>query len=200
MVSFIHQSSSWSRLEISAEAAKKLLTVHNVSPILLDAMYSFGAKVTGDDDPYFNLCYCRRSNDSSAEVHGPYYGSSAALPLRLLSCLCLTEICYILRSYETHGRTNLSNPYSLRQMAVYHKYYCNSQRSIWIIIQPFRGCKAALSRKFPRSTTLSSALSLHSCLIGPLLPNWRWYLNYNRRLITELVSRFEDEVNSRVPI
>ena len=55
--SFIHQPSSWSHLQISADTVKQLLTAHTVSPAFLDALYSFGAKVTGDDDPYFNLWF-----------------------------------------------------------------------------------------------------------------------------------------------
>ena len=54
--SFINQQSSWSHLQTSAEAVQKLLTAYAVSPIFLDGLYSFGAKVTGDDDPYYNLC------------------------------------------------------------------------------------------------------------------------------------------------
>ena len=35
---------------------QKLLIAYKVPPYFLDALYAFGAKITGDDDPHFNLC------------------------------------------------------------------------------------------------------------------------------------------------
>ena len=57
LLSFISQPSSWSRLEASADATKELLATYSVSPSFLDALHAFGAKTTGDDDPFFSLCH-----------------------------------------------------------------------------------------------------------------------------------------------
>lgn len=53
--SFIHQSFSWGPLNVKEKDLQKLFTRHTVSPMILDAIYEFGAKVTGEDDPYFTL-------------------------------------------------------------------------------------------------------------------------------------------------
>ena len=55
--SFIYQRSSWGYLQISAEMFQKLVAAHTVTSAILDAVHSFGAKVTGEDDPLFNICH-----------------------------------------------------------------------------------------------------------------------------------------------
>lgn len=54
--SIIHQNNSWSSLKTSVDAVQKILAAYRITPIFLDALRSFGVKVTGRDDPYFNLC------------------------------------------------------------------------------------------------------------------------------------------------
>lgn len=71
--SFVHQLSSWSPLQTSLETMQKLLTEYKVCPDFLEAIYAFGAKVTMDDDTYFNLCY-HRTYSSLAETLGPHHG------------------------------------------------------------------------------------------------------------------------------
>ena len=96
-------------------------------------------------------------------------------------------MCYLLRSYEKHGRKMLKDPWSLRQMAVYHKYYYRTHRSIWILIQPFQRCKDALWKAFSQARHSAHPVDLHVLLIGVVLLDWRWYLNDRRQLIDQFV-------------
>ncbi|KAF8853237.1 hypothetical protein BDZ45DRAFT_729630 [Acephala macrosclerotiorum] len=164
VIYFIHQATSWSPLQTSADNLKRLLAAHTVFPAFLDALFSFGAKVTGDDDPYFNLCYQCESDTSF-------------------------EICYILRTYEKHNRPTLKNAWSLRQMSVYHKYHRATATSVWIFIQPFKRCKQALWREFPRARSFAQNIHLHSLLIGLTLHDWRWYLDSRRQFINQFTEK-----------
>lgn len=76
--SFLHQRSSWGSLQISKETFLKIFSYHEASPILLDAILSFGTKVTGEDDSNFNICYNRILSDCNStqdkdKAHGEYW-------------------------------------------------------------------------------------------------------------------------------
>lgn len=149
-------------MKTSVDAVQKILAAYRITPIFLDALRSFGVKVTGRDDPYFNLC----------DVNVTDEGDNATK----------YEICYITRAYEKHGRATLKDPWSLRQMAVYHQYDSDTQRSTWILVQPFKRSKEAFLKQFTASKTPHA---LHKLLMGLSLSDWRWYLNDKRKLINQ---------------
>ena len=66
--SFLHQQTSWSVLETSTKALQQLLIAYSVSSIFLEALYSFGTKVTGDDDPYY--AHCEERHNTSLNICG----------------------------------------------------------------------------------------------------------------------------------
>lgn len=178
---FIRQRSSWASLETSLESVQRLLTAYSVSPDILDVIHSFGAKVTGEDDPFFNhrsYQLCHAENGS-----GPTH----------------FEICYLLRSFELHGRSNLKNPWSLRQMAVYQKYDIQNKHSIWIFVQPFQRFRNDLWEEFSRSGPTTHPLGLHAYMLGSEATNWRWYLNDLRLAIYEVSEKAKhSSVKARV--
>ncbi|KAI0855303.1 hypothetical protein F4860DRAFT_521652 [Xylaria cubensis] len=161
--SIIHQNHSWSPLNTSLDAIRKLMTAYKISPILLDSIRAFGSKVTGDDDPYFNF-YSFKTDTGGG--NGDY------------------ELCYLLRTYERHGRNSLKDPWSLRQMAVYERFNAAEGRSVWILIQPFASAKSEFLRQYfsPQASRTMGA-KLHGLFLGTALANWRWYLNDQRRLV-----------------
>ncbi|CAJ2502505.1 Uu.00g098990.m01.CDS01 [Anthostomella pinea] len=160
VVYIIHQRHSWSPLDTSLSEYQRLLVSHGVSPVFIDAIQAFGSKVTGEDDPYFNLHSLRASEKGAGY-----------------------EVCYILRTYERHGRQNLQDPWSLRQMSVYHQFDSTNNRSVWILVQPFARSKSVfLSRCFD-ATLRQTPEMLHSVFIHGALASWRWYLDDRRRLI-----------------
>ena len=68
LYSFIQQQTSWSALQVPTGAVQQLLTAYSVSPIFLEALYSFGTKVTGDDDPHF--AFSEERYNSSLKIRG----------------------------------------------------------------------------------------------------------------------------------
>ena len=71
-------------------------------------------------------------------------------------------------------------------MAVYQKYDMDTQRSIWIFIQPFQRLSTTLVEEFSRSSS-THPLALHVYLLGIEASSWRWYLNDVRRSTLEYV-------------
>lgn len=144
---------------------QKLLIAYKVPPYFLDALYAFGAKITGDDDPHFNLC-----KNNPLSLDGKVDNESY-------------EICYLLRAYERHGRPGLKNPWSLRQALVYQKYNNRARTSVWIFIQLFKRSKGILWDEISRQDCIHHPVNLHAILLGTALSDWRWFLNDQRRLI-----------------
>jgi hypothetical protein len=44
-------------MQISRGTLQRLLFSHEISPVVLEGVFSFGSKVTGEDDPYASICY-----------------------------------------------------------------------------------------------------------------------------------------------
>ena len=63
-------------METSIQTLQKLLNTYAVSPVILDVFHAFGAKVTGDDDPFFNLCHFAETG-SLKEGQDRYLGKIA---------------------------------------------------------------------------------------------------------------------------
>lgn len=99
------------------------------------------------------------------------------------------ETCYVLRTYERHGRPQLNDPWSLRQSLVYHKDDHETKRSVWIFVQLFQRCKNALWKEFSQSDTWH-LIRPHKVFLEIILPDWRWYFDYQRRFVLELVGSF----------
>ncbi len=98
----------------------------------------------------------------------------------------LLETCYILRTYERHGRPQLNDPWSLRQSLVYHKDDRETENSVWIFVQLFQCCKDALWKEFSQPDTWH-LLRPHKLFLEIILPDWRWYFDYQRQFIREFV-------------
>ncbi|KAI0020907.1 hypothetical protein F4780DRAFT_779130 [Xylariomycetidae sp. FL0641] len=160
IVFVIHQNTSWSRLHITLPDLQRIMAAHSISPVLLDAIQAFGSKNTGDDDPYYNLY--------GLEVESNEKGY---------------EVCYLLRTYQRHGRASPRDPWSLRQMAVYHKFNVLENRSCWVLIQPFAQCKPSFLSRSLKGGDEKEPHSLHAIFMSTALATWRWYLNDRRRLL-----------------
>jgi len=69
--SLVYQRSSWGYLQITKETLQRLLYLHRLPSVILDAVFSFGTKITHEDDPFFGLCYTKLSQ-SLPEVESGY--------------------------------------------------------------------------------------------------------------------------------
>lgn len=72
---------------------------YSVSPFFLDAIYSFGSKVTGEDDPYYTFCKIN-SPYSKSKADGECYGK---LP-RLLNIVLGTHSFQRSATFSVHMR------------------------------------------------------------------------------------------------
>ncbi|KAF2110565.1 hypothetical protein BDV96DRAFT_195472 [Lophiotrema nucula] len=159
---YISQKTSWSHLEVSAETMQKLLISYSVPIYFLEALYAFGAKVTGDDDPHFNFCKTRVLSKFDGRNEEDY------------------DICYLIRRYELHGRSALKNPWSLRQTLVYQRFHSQSRSSTWIFVQLFKECRMMFQNMLSSTTHNKGTTEFHKILLESTLAGWRWYLNYLR--------------------
>lgn len=189
--SVLHQDNSWCSLNADLPDFRKILTAHQIAPNFLEAIVSFGSKVTGDDDPYFEYCESRRPSDENDDTSGMAIneGSSSTFPSSTgrLMIDCGTECSYLLRTYERHGRSNLKDPWSLRQMAVFHKYEPRNSRSVWILLQPFHRAKYVFLKAFSEEPMSKYPQALHHIFLAMTMPNWRLYLNHRRRMVSRFV-------------
>jgi hypothetical protein len=100
---------------------------------------------------------------------------------RSLTCI---DICYNLHFVERHGRDGLKDPWSFRQVAVYHSYDYERKKCSWVFIQLPKALKARIIREEkPHSPLLIHWLIRHCCA-----SEWRWYINYLSDLVSTMVS------------
>lgn len=86
------------------------------------------------------------------------------------------EICYNILYVEKHGRS-LNDPWSLRQMGVYHHLRNSLQTSGWILLNPADRTKSQVKEFFePRSDRCH--LALHAKFLLSMACNWTEYIEY----------------------
>lgn len=159
--------------------------------MVLDAVHSFGAKVTGEDDPLFNICHYswHTSKDENQVVSR---GRKSGGPVNIVTedemqiSQEQLEFCYILRYFERHGRTELKQPWSLRQTFLYHKYELKTRKTVWMVLQPMQRFKTEMEAHESR---VLHPMAMHSVSLNLGLSNWRWYLDDTRRAILQFTEK-----------
>lgn len=101
------------------------------------------------------------------------------------------EFCYIVRYFEKHGRTELKQAWSLRQTFLYQKYDVETQKSVWIVLQPMQKHKTELEA---HQSQVLHPMALHSLSLNLGLSNWRWYLDDTRKTILQFVSNLSRSI------
>ncbi|KAF2108837.1 hypothetical protein BDV96DRAFT_692342 [Lophiotrema nucula] len=109
----IPQQGSWGRLVIDERSIKQTLTRLEVFPRFLDILRSFGQRVGFEDD------------------------SAGGVFLRNNEERCTHEASYLVKLVEEHGRIESTEPWSIRQMGVYHRKSGESGNA-FIILNPSR--------------------------------------------------------------
>jgi hypothetical protein len=106
-----------------------------------------------------------------------------------------TELCYNLRFVQRNGRS-MGDPWSVRQIGVYHKYYGIMRRSVWILVSasvtPQQIEEAARRAGVgDNDQMLSTALVFHAILLETTLQDWREYLDCLHTQLSLLVRMLE---------
>ncbi|KAI9709139.1 MAG: hypothetical protein M1820_003586 [Bogoriella megaspora] len=142
----IPQQFSWGHLVIDECSMRKLLTRFDVFPPFIDTMRAFGQRTGYEDESYSNVNF--RSGH---------------------------EITYLVKHVEKHGREEKEDPWSVRQMGVYHKHEEESGDVI-IIVNP----SYSFQRRIKKLKQPKKALSLdeiHLAILSCSMENWKWYIS-----------------------
>ena len=184
--SFLHQRSSWSPLQITEETFLKISSQHTLPTIVLDAISSFGSKITGEDNPYHEVCHATISPSRPLSQESNYTQGLHNRSREVKVSLTVTsEVCFTVRHFEKHGRTNLKNPWSLRQMMVYLRHRSSDGKTLWIFVQPFHDVQKVLSE---HTLELQKPMRILAMLLSVGISDWRSYLNDMRKCLSLFVS------------
>lgn len=81
---------------------------------------------------------------------------------------------YTTKHAALHGRSNVYNPYSIRQMGLHHKHDAISKSNTFVILNP---CDAVTKRIQYLPSSVSAA-DIHVLVLGVATQNWNDYLDY----------------------
>lgn len=107
------------------------------------------------------------------------------------------EITYNFYHVEQHGRSNLRDPWSIRQTAVYQKFSFKNENSTWIIVQLAKPIRNNIEKVIagdgpPSSTTRGHWLLpivIHTMIMTMSQRNWKTYIQYLAKRLATLVSQ-----------
>ncbi|KAH7086775.1 hypothetical protein FB567DRAFT_51090 [Paraphoma chrysanthemicola] len=188
---FITQVHSWSRLQVTARLLLHIVYCHQITPLMLDFLHCFGAKVTGEDNPYYGTFYARFSGPAGATgvPTNPHYGM-LRYPSRYFvgPSFIYVDFCCHLRRFEKHGNSKLKDPWSLRQMTACQRFDIVNQTSTWIFIKPMEHFQKNF-RVLLSGDQRNNPMAPHLLCLTMASENWRWYVDFLRRRLGEFVEK-----------
>lgn len=87
----------------------------------------------------------------------------------------ITELSYLVKHVEEHGKQDFSDPWSVRQMALYHKMDPRTGENVFIVLNPSR----AFRRRLQKARKMTKSLipwDVHAIMLSSVVNNWRWYI------------------------
>lgn len=155
----IHQPFSWAELEISKIAAQRLFTYLDISPGFWAVLKLFGSKENADHESAggFNEGVWNDNDDSF-------------------------EISYTAKHAEEHGRADVYDPWSIRQLGVHHKYDAANDQNVFMLLNPSK----PLTRRLDEMDSGTSALDIHLLILCDITRRWAHYLAYLESRVKEI--------------
>ncbi|CRG91396.1 hypothetical protein PISL3812_08444 [Talaromyces islandicus] len=170
------QQSSWGPLTITSEAARKLFSSLAVFPEFLTILNTFGQRT------------CLESDN-----HGSFQTVSQTQPESY-------ECAYHLRHVEEHGREEeRDNPWSIRQMGVYHKHETNPKSHIFILVNPPKHLRTRLTGLLTKPNVNPSWIDIHMVFFSSLSRNWPSYVSWVDEKFQEVKLKVYSATNSYAP-
>ncbi|OCL12990.1 hypothetical protein AOQ84DRAFT_385717 [Glonium stellatum] len=152
-VVLVPQEYSWGSLLISEEGFRKLVSYFEVFPPFLDVVHAFGRRTTPASDSIGGFqSHCSTGSTS-------------------------VEHCYLLKHAEEHGRDEQDDPWSIRQMGVYHRRGENED-DLFIIINPSKSFQRRLKDAQTNSGLQPGPKDIQTLLLSCTTLGWRWHVNY----------------------
>lgn len=190
---FIHQTKSWSPLQVSLDMYHMLCERLEVLPQFLDVLSGFGVKTSEVDEESpvsFQRFHCLQDDATKLQRCGECR-TKFKVP-----CWISEEITYNFYHVEQHGRSNLKDPWSIRQTAVYQRFSFSDERSTWIIIQLAKPIRTIIEKVIagerPRSSTNCGhwlqPIVIHSMILTISQRRWKYYIRYLAERLSSLVS------------
>ncbi|MCJ1271177.1 hypothetical protein MMC22_011076 [Lobaria immixta] len=170
---YIYQSYTWSPFQISQELFNNLISHLNVSPSLLDIIQLFGEK-PGPVEESFTSYF---DNLTLSPEKGPQVDRR-----------CSYEIGYTVKYVERHGRTFPTDPFSIRETGIYHKWDSSTVEHNWIIFQASKTTKAGVERLCAQLPELRH-FQVHAAILLAASEQWRYYTNYLEKGFSKLIDR-----------
>lgn len=169
-----------------------LLTALQIFPASIDILRAFGQRTAFKDESYGGLYM----QDNPSPSHKG-----------TLSYLCIQigtgtqsetdskEYAYTIRYPEQHGRDEPLDPWSLRQMGVYHQCHTNGNNT-FIVLQPSKPFLKRLKR-VTSSKIAVTPQSIQMMALSAAMDNWRWYISDLEERYTKAVRQSIIDAKSR---
>jgi hypothetical protein len=100
--------------------------------------------------------------------------------------------CYILQCVELHGRSDHTDPWSVRQYAVYERSRQSAKSSEFLLINHTASQSLSQRLKAIRNGTVeapTSSTSVHLILVSSAIMQWSHYCNFLEEQLNQLVRR-----------
>ncbi|OAL46041.1 hypothetical protein IQ07DRAFT_647681 [Pyrenochaeta sp. DS3sAY3a] len=159
----VPQRYSWDRLTISENALRSLIHHFNIFPAFIDIVCAFG-KLTSESSDSLGGCYKWERENAK-------------------------ECCYLLKNVEKHGREDSSEPWSIRQLGLYHQCDSASGNDTFIILNPTMSFQQRLKNAQLKTGTTPTWQDIHNLALSHCTWQWRWYVTYWEAKLNELISK-----------
>jgi hypothetical protein len=179
------QNHSFKSLNMTKATLQSLIETHAISPKFLDVVSSFYLKVLTIEE---SLCMPFQSVNSKQ-----CSGMSLLITNRRILLIC-AEYMYIFKYAEKTGRET-DEPWSIRQSAIYHQVRYEDQRSILLLISPYKDTRGERSLSDWIENTARDAsriqcmLQVHDELFNIYIDGWREYMKHYESELEELVRK-----------
>ncbi|KAF2795498.1 hypothetical protein K505DRAFT_360140 [Melanomma pulvis-pyrius CBS 109.77] len=101
----------------------------------------------------------------------------------------LLESCYLARTVEQHGREGSDEPWSIRQMGIYHHRDAGTGSNNLIIFNPMKSFQQRLTDAQAQTGVVAGPEDIHILVLSHSTWQWRWYLSYWEARLARLISK-----------
>jgi hypothetical protein len=180
---FVPQRFSWDNLLISEAGLRLLLSHFKIFPALIDVVNAFGAQTSSESDS-ISAChsYVRANISGQSWLPPPHTIKLPGLIQTLIEC------CYVARHVEAHGREELDDPWSIRQMGVYHQRNVWDNTNTFVIFNPSKTFQQRLKDAQINSTRLPTWRDIHTLAASCSTTPWRRYISHIELKLAQLVN------------
>ncbi|KAK3372080.1 hypothetical protein B0H63DRAFT_483814 [Podospora didyma] len=197
---FIESRHSRAPLNCSADMLKLILTFHQVDPLFLDYIFTFGDQ----DEPLdAGLSHFQRQDALTVPKRLPFIAELGRSGREI-------RHSFLLRSVE-RVPTATSWPWSIRQLAAYHSFDVVNGRTVWITVKgndvmqqriiddtsDLPVLRAAFERDVPAS--FEASLGTHLIYFQWCEENWRWFVRDMEDFIRDILGKAKTVPVDRQP-